>query len=121
MELLPGGRGASLRAEGGLCWEPAPSKARFHRDCLVPPVSYPSALPMNKISAYLRILFGLGISIVCFIQNAKVQEGLQNGGTPQLFGHAVGLGRGQVYTVFIFLGVVGLILVLAGLVTLFKR
>jgi hypothetical protein len=76
---------------------------------------------MNQGSSIIRMLCGLAILVMCVIQYRTMSTALDAGGQPQLFGRPVNMTATQLYLTLGVLGLVGLVMLLAGAVKLFKR
>jgi hypothetical protein len=76
---------------------------------------------MNPLSSVLRLVFGLIIVVMSVLQYRSMKAHLAEGGTPQLFGHVVGLSATGLTVLFVILGLVGLVLLIAGAKGLARR
>ncbi len=76
---------------------------------------------MNSVSAILRIICGLALIIFSYSTYHRISEPIAAGRPMEIFGVTMGASPGQVTFGLVVIGLIGLLLVILGVVTFFKK
>jgi hypothetical protein len=75
----------------------------------------------NIVSATLRIICGLALIIFSYLTYQRTRQHAAAGEPMQIFGATVGASPGQLSFGLIVIGVIGILLIVLGIVTLLKK
>jgi hypothetical protein len=76
---------------------------------------------MNTISATLRMICGVALIIFSFLTYQRTRQHAAAGESMEIFGVSLGASAGQLSFGFVVIGLIGVLLIVLGIVTLLKK